>query len=377
MTIKKPLKRGSYITDIHFGKKANSEQHNQDCLNFIDWFCDQVKKDGNIDYVAFLGDWNENRSALNISTLNYSYRGAKKLNELGLPVYFVVGNHDLYQRNTRDIHSNVHFQEFKNFTVIEQPTIVREILNEALFVPYMFHDEYPSLLKYLNMPFWAGHFEFKGFEVTGYGMVLPVGPDPTDFKGPKHIVSGHFHKRQANDNIIYMGNVFPMDFGDADDFARGMMIYDHLKQEPSWIDWKDCPKYIKTTLSSILEGKCELFREARVKVLVDLPISFEESNYLRKHYIEKMNLREFVLEESPEITAAITDTEIKSVDMSKYDKLSTVDELVRQMLSDIENDHIDNKKLIQIYTSLSEEHEPEEPNTVIHPVISTFLQDNK
>lgn len=347
------MKRGAYFTDIHFGKKANSEQHNQDCLNFIDWFCDQVKKDGSIDYVAFLGDWNENRSALNIATLNYSYRGAKKLNALGIPVYFVVGNHDLYQRHTRDIHSNVHFNEFKNFHVIEQPTIIKDIVDDALFVPFMFQDEYPGLTKYLSMPYWAGHFEFKGFEVTGYGMILPVGPDPKDFKGPKHIFSGHFHKRQANENIIYMGNCFPMDFGDAGDSARGMMVYDHIKKEPSWTDWDKCPMYMKTVLSEILEGKITLPNESRVKCLVDMPISFEESTFLKKHYTEKANLRELTLEEAPEITAAITDTEIKSVDMSKYDKLSTVDDLVRQMLTDVESEHIDNQMLIQIYTSLN------------------------
>lgn len=371
----KKLKRGAYFTDIHFGKKANSQQHNEDCLAFIDWFCDQVKKDGKIDYVAFLGDWNENRSALNISTLNYSYRGAKKLNDLGIPVYFVIGNHDLYQRYTRDVHSNIHFQEFNNFTLIEQPIVIKDILNEALFVPYMFHDEYPTLLKYLSIPYWAGHFEFKGFEVTGGGMLLPVGPDPKDFRGPKHIFSGHFHKRQANDNIIYMGNAFPMDFGDAGDSARGLMIYDHTSQEPTWTDWDKCPMYIKTVLSEVLDGKIVLPNEARVKCLVDLPISFEESNYLRKHYTDKSKLREFYLEESPEITAAITDTEVKSVDMSKYDKLSSVDDLVRQMLTDIENEHIDNAKLIQIYTSLTPEFEKRDEDA-IHPIIKEFLKGN-
>lgn len=348
----KKQKRGFYCTDIHFGKKANSEQHNQDCLNYLDWFCEQVKKDGNVDYIAFLGDWNENRSALNISTLNYSYQGAKKLNSLGLPVYFVIGNHDLYQRHTREIHSIVHFQEFDNFKVIDQPTIIEEIEGKALFSPYMFHEEYPDLAKYLSLPYWAGHFEFKGFEVTGYGMILPIGPDPKMFKGPKHIISGHFHKRQANENIIYMGNTFPMDFGDAGDFSRGLMIYDHVKQEPTWVDWEPCPKYIKTTLSGVLDGSVLLHTESRVKCLVDVPISFEESNYLRKTFTDKYSLREFVLEESNEIKQALTDTEV-TIDTSKYDKLSTVDDLVRQMLTDIESDHLDNQKLIDIYTQLS------------------------
>lgn len=348
----KKLVRSANFTDIHFGAKSNSEQHNQDCIKFIDWFCDRVKDDGRIDHINFLGDWHENRSALNISTLKYSYEGAKKLDNLGIPVFFVIGNHDLYQRNTRQIYSAVHFNELKNFTVINEPTIINQVGNGALYCPYMFHEEYPSLIKYNRLDTWWGHFEFKGFEVTGYGMVLPVGPDALDFKGPKHIISGHFHKRQANENVIYMGNAFPTTFGDAGDFARGLMIYDHVKQEPSWIDWDDCPKYIHTSLSSVLDSTAILYPNSRVKCLGDIPVSFEESNYLKKKLTEKYQLREFVLEEAQVLEQALTDTEVKSVDLSKYDKLSTVDELVRQMLNDIESDKINNQILIEIYSNL-------------------------
>lgn len=350
----KKLKRGAYCTDIHFGKKSNSTQHNQDCLRYLDWFCDQVHKDSKVDYIAFLGDWNENRSALNIATLNYSYQGAKKLNDLGLPVFFVIGNHDLYQRHTREIHSIIHFQEFKNFKVIDQPTVIDNIEGKALFSPYMFHEEYPDLAKFLNLPFWAGHFEFRGFEVTGQGMRMPVGPEHKNFAGPNHIISGHFHKRQASDNIIYMGNTFPMDFGDAGDFARGMMVYDHTKREPSWTDWDDCPKYIKTSLSKILDKKITMYQESRVKCYVDLPISFEESSYLKKAFTEKYNLREFIVEEISDAKLALSDTEVKSADVitADYSKLSTVDELVQLMLKDIQSDKIDSQKLIDIYTSL-------------------------
>lgn len=338
------------MTDIHFGRKSNSIQHNEDCLRYIDWFVNYVKKDGKIDYIGFLGDWNENRSALNIATLNYSYQGAKKLNDLGLPVYFVIGNHDLYHRNSREIHSAINFQEFDNFHVISQPTVIDNIEGKMLFVPYMFPDEYPELAKYLNLPFWAGHFEFKGFEVTGYGMKMPTGPEPKDFKGPKYIVSGHFHKRQADENIIYIGNCFPMDFGDSGDNHRGLMIYDHIQQEMAFEDWAECPKYIKTDLSSILDKTIIIPQEARVKVNIDIPISFEESNYLRTTFIEKFNLREFVMEDSPEIQTAITDTDTSAV--IAENELSSVDELVHLMLKEVESDHIDSQKLIEIYTSL-------------------------
>lgn len=357
---KNKLKKGGFCTDIHFGKKANSQLHNEDCLNYLDWFCERVKEEG-CDYVAFLGDWNENRSALNVATLNYSYKGAKKLNDLGVPVYFVVGNHDLYHRHSREVHSVVPFNEFSNFILIEHPTLVEDIHGGVLFVPYLFHEEYTSLGTYLNVPLWAGHFEFKGFEVTGYGMKMPTGPDPKDFHGPKHIVSGHFHKRQADQNVVYIGNCFPMDFGDAGDTSRGLMIYDHVKEDMSFIDWPDCPKYVKVTLSSLLDGSVKMYPNARVKCIADIAITFEESTYLRQKFTEDYKLREFVIEESLEIKEALTNTETK-IDWDEQ-KLASVDELVMQMLRDIESDHLNNNKLVEIYRDLtvSEPIEKEDP----------------
>lgn len=349
----KILKKGAYCTDIHFGKKANSEQHNQDCLNFLDWFCLQVKSDPSIDYVAFLGDWNENRSALNISTLNYSYLGARKLNQLGLPVYFVIGNHDLYHRHNRSVYSVIPFQEFKNFIVIDQPLIEKKIGNSVLFAPYLFHEEYPKLTEYLKIPYWAGHFEFQGFYITGYNIKMESGPDPANFPGPKHIVSGHFHMRQANENVVYMGNCFPMDFNDAGDPGRGMMTYDHVNDKMVFNNWTDCPKYVKTSLSELLKGELILPHQSRVKIDIDIPISFEESNYLRKTFMQKNQLREFVMEESTNIQQVMEETE-SEIDWEKH-KLTSVDDLVLHMLKDISSDHIDNKRLINIYTDLKPE----------------------
>lgn len=346
------LKKGALLTDIHFGKKSNSQTHNEDCINFLQWFCQQVKNDPEIDYIGFLGDWNENRSALNIATLNYSYTGAKMLNDLGLPVFFVIGNHDLYQRHTREIHSVIPFNEFSNFILIEQPLVVDSVANKVLFCPYLFHEEYPELIKFIDIPVWAGHFEFRGFEITGYGMIMPTGPDPKDFKGPKHILSGHFHKRQQIGNVVYIGNTFPMDFGDADDQDRGMAIYNHETNTLEFINWTQCPKYIKTTLTNLLDKTTKLHKNSRVKCVVDLPITFEEGASLKQAFIEKYQLREFTMEESYGIHEALTDTETTISWEGEEHKLTSVNDLVLHMLREIESDHIDNQKLIEIYTGL-------------------------
>ena len=35
--------RAACFTDIHFGNKNNSRQHNDDCAEFVDWFIEQSR----------------------------------------------------------------------------------------------------------------------------------------------------------------------------------------------------------------------------------------------------------------------------------------------------------------------------------------------
>ena len=340
------LQRSAMFSDHHWGAKGNSEQHNQDCLQYIEWFCLEARKN-NVDHVVFLGDWFENRSALNVSTLHYSYLGAKKLNDLGIPIYFIIGNHDLYHKHTREIYSTIFFNEFDNFIIITEPTIIKEIESEPLMCPYLFHNEYTTLVEYKNTTVWMGHFEFQGFIVTGNTIRLLTGPNPDDFEGPKYIFSGHFHKRQISKNIIYIGNTFPTTFSDANDSERGMMIYDYITHTPSFINWGDCPQYIKTSLSEILDGDISLPIKSRVKCLIDIPLNYEEYAELKQSFVANYSLREFAFEEE-----AITNlTEFDENDQQS-NPLETTDELIVRMLSDVNAPKIDNTKLIQTYQIL-------------------------
>lgn len=342
------LNKAISFTDIHWGAKSNSEVHNQDCLDYIDWFCTQAKKH-KADHVIFMGDWFENRNALNVSTMTYAYQGAKKLNDLNIPVYFIIGNHDLYHRHTREIFSTLPYKEFSNFTIINEPTIIEDVEGNPLVCPFLFHNEYPALAEFLSAASWWGHFEFKGFIVTGYSIQMPTGPSHTDFHGPK-IFSGHFHKRQITDNVTYIGNVFPTNFSDAGDNNRGLALYDHTTQKTEFINWADCPKYTKVRLTDILDDTKIVHANSRIKCIIDVPISYEESTFLRQKFIDDFQLREFSMEESQDIVEALKDTEI-DIDAESI-KLDSVDDLVVQMINSIDTPHIENDMLTQIYQQL-------------------------
>jgi DNA repair exonuclease SbcCD nuclease subunit len=328
LTQPQSIKKIALFTDIHFGKKGNLKQHNQDCIKFIEWFCDQVKKVGDITHIGFLGDWFESRSAINIETLDFSYTGLELLNELGLPILFCVGNHDLHRRTTRDVHSVRMFNEMSNFTIIDKPTII----DNCLFTPYLFDSEYAKMIQHNDLWAWFGHFEFQGFALTGYNTILEHGPDPKLFTGPKKIFSGHFHKRQANGNICYIGNTFPMDFGDAGDNERGMAIYETSEDKVEFINWTECPKYAKVPLSRILAADWAPPVNARVKCVVDVDITYTDAQALREAMIAEYQLRDFTLEEDRAAKQGLLEGDTTKVEDDTSLEFEGVDELVISQL---------------------------------------------
>lgn len=349
----KTLKKAAAFTDIHFGKKGNSDQHNQDCLDFIDWACSHVKADPSIDHIVIPGDWHELRSALSINTMEYSYRGAEKLSELGIPIIITIGNHDLFHRDSRKVFSTLMFKHIPNIYLVPEPTVMELKHGSVLFAPFLFADEYPGLVKHSGVGVWWGHFEFKGFIISGYNSKMEHGPEHTDFSGPKRIFSGHFHKRQIQDNIVYIGNTFPMDFSDAGDFNRGMAVYDYKHDELEFNDWADCPKYVKAKLSAFLDETASIPANSRVRCIIDVPLTYEESIAVKQTLMVDYNLRELRLEESDELTDVLVNTETGELSQAQEGRLNSVDELVVEMLGNIDTPKIDKDMLISLYQKLN------------------------
>jgi DNA repair exonuclease SbcCD nuclease subunit len=339
------LKKGVFFTDIHFGRKSNSPIHNTDCLNFINWLSDYVRNDKTIDYIAFLGDWHENRTAIDISTLNYSYKGASQINDLGLPVFFCIGNHDMGMRHSREIYSTIPFHEFTNFTLIHDKPFVSKLHKDtALFVPYLLKDEYHTLNAFTDIPLWAGHFEFKDFVLTGYSVKLKEGPDISDFKDVGTILSGHFHKRQSKNNTQYVGNTFPMDFGDANDNARGFAVYDHDTRLVSYVDWEDCPKYVKCDLSDIIDGNVTLDDHCHLDINVNTIVNYEQLTELELELRTKFKVRSINLDESSKFIEE-NNSEIEKVDL---ENIATEDLIIRS-LHETDPNKFDPDLLVELY----------------------------
>jgi len=222
------------FTDIHYGLKSNSHQHLKDCNNFVDWFIAEAKVRG-AETCFFLGDWHHHRASVNVATLNASWRDLKKLNDAFNKVYFITGNHDLYYRDKRELNSMEFARDLNNFVMID------ELFEEGNvgIVPWLVENEYKKVAK-MTCKYMFGHFELPFFKMNAM-IEMPDhgGINASMLRNPEYVFSGHFHKRQYDENIHYIGNAFPHNYADAGDNDRGYM-YLEWDKEPVYVNWPEC-----------------------------------------------------------------------------------------------------------------------------------------
>lgn len=323
-----PITKLLMFTDIHWGCRNNSDQHNQDNLDYIDWFCEIAIKE-KPSTLVFLGDWFENRNAINVRTLNAATEGARRLNALGIPIIFIVGNHDLYHRSNRNIFSTNMFEDLENFNMVSEPT---KLSDDWFAAPFLFRDEYPTLATQINShKYVLGHFEFKDFVVTGATRTMDHGPDADLYLGPKYIFSGHFHKRQFNKNVVYIGNTFPTNYGDAGDSERGCSVFDVANDDVYFHNWEQAPLFFKTTLSKVLSGEMDWPEKSRVRCLLDTDIGYSDVQALREEMIKSFSLREFSVEEDVQARKEMLS---EGLELEADLDTSTLDNTVRQLINE-------------------------------------------
>lgn len=348
--LKGPITKLVLWTDIHFGARSNSDQHNLDCLEYIDWLIERCKEE-KPSHIAFLGDFFENRNAINVRTLNHASDACRRLNALNIPIIFIIGNHDLYHRSNRKVYSTNMFDDLENFVVISEPT---EIDKDWFVSPFLFRDEYPNMVDSINShKYVLGHFEFRNFVVTGATRTLDHGPDGAMFTGPKFIFSGHFHKRQHNQNIVYIGNTFPSNYGDAGDAERGCAVLDVSTDDVYFHNWDQAPLFFKTKLSEILAGSvdAEWPAKSRVRCLLDADIGYSDVQALREEMIKTYDLREFSVEEDIQARKEMLS---EGLDLETELDMSSLDNTVRQLINEgvQASPTIDPQVLVQLYEEL-------------------------
>jgi DNA repair exonuclease SbcCD nuclease subunit len=334
------FKKVACFTDIHYGLKSNSLTHLQDCEEFVDWFIDEAKKN-NCETGIFLGDWSHNRNSLNLITLDTSIRCLEKLGAAFEQFFWFPGNHDLFYKDKRDIHSSAFGRHIPGVTVVENVTT----MGDVTLVPWLVGEEWKTISQ-IKSRYMFGHFELPLFYMNAMVQMPDHGELQVEhFKHQDYVFSGHFHKRQSRGKVHYIGNAFPHNFADTWDDDRGMMILE-WSGDPQYINWPNCPKYRTLKLSELIDNQDTIMKtKMYLRVNLDIDISFEEANFIKDKFMSDHDIREISLIQEKNNLEGNTDSNNEQL-------FESVDQIVSEQLLNIESEQFDKKILLEIYNNL-------------------------
>jgi hypothetical protein len=217
------------ITDQHFGVRNDSQVYVEYYRKFYTEIVIPFIKLSKIKHVLCLGDTFDKRKSVNFNSLEAAKEmWFSPLEELGVTMTMLVGNHDIYYKNTLRVNApSLLLGEYGNIQIIDNPTEFTIDNLTILGIPWIC-DENRSrvyeLLEKSNVSLCMGHLEFNGFE-TVPGIVMEHGIDIEPFKKFDKVLSGHFHTKSKKNNIQYLGNPYELYWNDYQS-KRGFHVLD-------------------------------------------------------------------------------------------------------------------------------------------------------
>lgn len=244
-------------------------------------------KTHNIKHIIHLGDLMDRRKYVNFQTLNVvRERFMKPLFDMGIMVNVVLGNHDVYYKNTNELNSVrelfEHSKFCTNWNINHKPAIV---WGDIALVPWISPENQKECLDFIaSRPasVLMGHFELSGYEVLR-GVEHHDGMEPGLLASYDAVYSGHFHCKHSKNNIHYLGTQYQITFSDLNE-PKGFHVFDtttraiEYVQNPHRIFTKLVYNDETTDYSSPFYDLTE-YKQTYVKVVVEKktkPIVFDQ-----------------------------------------------------------------------------------------------------
>lgn len=229
-------KQIAIITDTHFGIKNDAQY----MLDYQQKFYDEIffpyLKDNDIKTVFHLGDLFDRRKYINFITLQRTKdMFLDRLDEAGIEMFIIPGNHDVYHKNTNDVNSLTGLlKEYEQVHVIEKcRTITDKGGTRFGFIPWINNENYEEILndisEWQSVNIACGHLELAGYEMYA-GVKNDHGMQDVIFEKFDEVWSGHFHHKSDKKNVRYLGAPMEFTFADCDD-PRGFHSWDTEKKE--------------------------------------------------------------------------------------------------------------------------------------------------
>lgn len=218
------------LGDTHLGARNDSAQfHDYFQKFYVNQFFPFLEKNG-ITTVLQLGDLFDRRKFINFNTL-YKCRSYffDILRDSNVKLHTLLGNHDIFWKESLQVNSSsLLLGEYGElFKVHDEPTTIEFDGRSIDVIPWICAENYEDVMNFMKKSesdACIGHFEISGFAMYK-GTESEEGLDRSVFSKYKLVLSGHYHTRSHQDNIIYAGTPYELTWQDCND-PRGFHVLD-------------------------------------------------------------------------------------------------------------------------------------------------------
>ena len=218
-------------TDTHFGARNDNLNFNEYFYQFYEGIFFPYLQKNNIKTCIHLGDCFHRRKYVSYRTAkDFRERFIIPFNTLGIDLHMLVGNHDIYYKNTSEVNSLTELigSKHKNIHIYDEATEVDFDGLPILFMPWITQSNElyaEGMIDETKADICMGHLEINGFQMNKNVIISQGGKDKEFFRKFDTVMSGHFHHKSDDGQIYYLGTPYEIYWNDWQD-PKGFHIYD-------------------------------------------------------------------------------------------------------------------------------------------------------
>jgi len=247
------LGRTIIVGDTHFGIKRFSINVLEEQLKLWEVQIFPYMLENGITEIFQLGDLFDNRTMANIKFLDtLQKKFFDVIKENGFTLHSLLGNHDIFERDSREISIVQTFQKLYplNFISYKNKEHIMLAGCPTLVQPWICSDEELDHNDLIGQTHVLGHFEIRDFSVVKGHVDKDSKLSKESFKGLE-VYSGHYHLRNVEHHVKYLGTPTYLNWND---FSEIKGFYD-FDGELTFIQNISTKKYVKVIYNDTDDDK--------------------------------------------------------------------------------------------------------------------------
>lgn len=221
-----------FYSDLHI-----TEERHCECELVLDTIGELAKKHKAL--IVNGGDTHPIRGLIKTASHDLLTQKYKRWYEDGLTQHILIGNHDQEDRDG-NTHPMRAFEKWQGWHVIGSPKVIDGIA----YLPYMPKERCKEAIKFAvkqKAQLAVVHWGIQGAKRNDFN-VDTDGVPVEWLKHFKRVFSGHYHFRNAFENVQYIGSPFQHTHAEANQ-DKGVILYDVKKDKQTFIEIKGTPKH--------------------------------------------------------------------------------------------------------------------------------------